>query len=179
VNFFQTPAQAPLTIAAWSLAGASGSGKSAQVLDTALVPILAFAGPDASVMAAYPGSLVPLDFPDGPGRTNLLLFANGSVSTAASAQILSLQSVLSARLFAYPNPARIGDPGSRLFFSRLPRAAEIGIFSEAGLSVRSLGFTPDSALWSWDLKDAQGSVAKPGIYYYRENGGEAKAVLLR
>ena len=175
---YQTPAQAPLTIAAWKISGAAGSGKSLQVGDTALVPILAFSGPDADLGGPVSGSAFSLNFPDTAGRDNLLLLANGSTDKTPSAKILVLQSVASAKVFAYPNPVRLANPASRLFFARLPHASDISIYSEAGLTVRSLSFSPDSALWSWDLKDASGSPAKPGVYYYRESGGPVAAVLL-
>jgi hypothetical protein len=174
----QTTAQAPLTITAWKISGAAGSGKSLQIGDTALVPILAFAGPDSDQVAPLPGSAFRLDFPDTAGRDNLLLLANGSTDKTSSAKILILQSVASAKLFAYPNPVRLASPASRLYFARGARASDISIYSEAGLTVRSLSFSADSALWSWDLKDASGSPAKPGVYYYRESGGPVAAVLL-
>lgn len=176
-NAYQTPAQLPLTIDAWKISGAAGSGKSVQILDSGMVPVLAFSGPDSGIANAFPGSTLRLGFADVPGRDNLLLLANGSATQTSSAQILVLQSVASDRLFAYPNPLRTG-PGDRLFFSRVPHGSDIRIFSEAGLAVRSLSFTPDSTLWSWDLKDGNGGPAKPGVYYYRENGGPLAPVLL-
>jgi hypothetical protein len=176
-NAYTTPGQLPLTIDAWKISGAAGSGKSAQVLDSGMVPVLAFSGPDSNIAATFPGSSVRFDFADEAGRVNLLLLANGSTARTSSAQILVLQSVASDRVFAYPNPLRTG-PGDRLFFSRVPRGSDIRIFSEGGLAVRSLSFSPDSALWSWDLKDGNGGLAKPGVYYYRENGGPLAPVLL-
>jgi hypothetical protein len=62
-------------------------------------------------------------------------------------------------------------PQTRLFFSRLGHDADILIYSEAGREVRALRFTPDSLLWSWDLKDTSGRMAKQGLYYFRESGG--------
>jgi len=174
---YQTSAQLPMTVNAWQISGAFGSGKSIQVQDTGLVPVLAFSGPDSSLGGPVLASAAKLDFGDAPGRVNLLLLANGSTTQTLSAQILVLQSVASASLFAYPNPLRDGSAG-RLYFSRLSHASDIRIFSESGSSVRSLSFTPDSTLWSWDLKDGNGGLAKPGVYYYSENGGPAAPVLL-
>jgi len=174
---FQTPAQLPMTINAWQISGASGSGKSVLVQDTGLVPVLAFSGPDSSLGGPLSGTTAKLDFADAPGRVNLLLLANGSTTQSWSAQILVLQSVVSSRLIAYPNPLRDGS-AARLYFSRLSHASDIRIFSESGSSVRSLSFTPDSTLWSWDLKDGKGGSAKPGVYYYSENGGPVAPVLL-
>lgn len=176
-NLFQIPAQLPMTINAWLITGASGSGKSVEVQDTALVPVLAFSGPDSSLGRPVSGFAAKLEFPDAPGRVNLLLLANGSTTRTLGAQILVLQSVASTRLFAYPNPLR-GAAAGRLYFSRLPHGSDIRIFSESGSAVRSLSFTPDSTLWSWDLKDGNGGPAKPGVYYYSENGGPAAPVLL-
>ncbi len=174
---FQIPARLPMTINAWQISGASSSGKSVEVQDTGLVPVLAFAGPDSSLAGPVPGFAAKLEFPDAPGRINLLLLANGSTTRTLSAQILVLQSVASTRLFAYPNPLR-GASAARLYFSRLPHGSDIRIFSESGSAVRSLSFTPDSSLWSWDLKDGNGGSAKPGVYYYSENGGAVAPVLL-
>jgi hypothetical protein len=174
---YQIPVQAPLTITAWKIGGASGSGKSLLVQDTVLVPALAFYGPDSAQGGPLPGSVLKLKFGDELGRENLLLLANGSTTQALSAQILILKSVDSPGLFAYPNPLRNG-PAARLYFSRLPRDSDIRILSESGSAVRSLSFTPDSTLWSWDLKDGNGAMAKPGVYYYRENGGPLAPVLL-
>jgi hypothetical protein len=175
---YQTSSQVPLTIAAWKISGAAGSGKSLQIGDSALTPILAFAGPDSDLGGPITGSAFRLDFPDTAGRDNLLLLANGSTKDTSSAKILVLQSIASAKLFAYPNPVRLASPASRLFFARGPRASDISIYSESGLTVRSLSFSADSVLWSWDLKDASGSPAKPGVYYYRESGGPVAPVLL-
>jgi hypothetical protein len=174
---YQAPAQLPMTINAWKISGAFGSGKSVLVQDTGLVPVLAFSSLDSSLAGPVLASPAKLDFVDAPGRVNLLSLANGSTTQTLSAQILILQSVASTRLFAYPNPLRDGSAG-RLYFSRLSRASDIRIFSESGWSVRSLSFTPDSTLWSWDLRDGNGGLAKPGVYYYSENGGPAAPVLL-
>jgi hypothetical protein len=143
-----------------------------------MVPVLAFSDPDSNAILASSGQSARLDFRDAPGRDNLLLLANGSLSNSASAQILILSSIASDSLFAYPNPLRISGPVARLFFSRLARDSEIRIYGEAGREIRALTFTPDSSLWSWDLKDAAGAQAKPGVYYFRASGKPVAPFLL-
>jgi hypothetical protein len=174
---FRTPAQGPLTITAWRVTG-GGGGKSLQAADADLAPVTALYGPDSLRIDSALASLVRLDFADAAGRDNLVLLANASLDKPGSARVLTAQSVPAAALFAYPNPVRRSGGLGRLFFSRLDHGVSLRIFDEAGAPVQALEFSPDSSLWSWDLRDGSGRAAAPGVYYYRASDGPLAPFLL-
>jgi len=177
ITSYQTTLQTPLTITAWKITGAAGSGKSLALQDTGMAPVLAQSSPDSSIENDPQGLTIGLGFANVPGRENVLLLANSSTDRTSGALILTLQSLTAATLFAYPNPMKRVSATDRLYFSRLNQASTIQIFSEAGRAVRSLAFTPDSLLWSWDLNDDRGQPMESGLYYYRGAGPLAAFVV--
>ncbi|HKP96226.1 MAG TPA: hypothetical protein VJ385_10750 [Fibrobacteria bacterium] len=175
----RTDPQPPWTIGAWLPAGSDAGGKALFVGDAKLVPVLAALGGDSS-RVEFPGSApFPLPPSGSAGKEILLMLANASLTRTSQAEVRAFQSVASGRLFAYPNPLRRTGTADRLLFSRLPAAAAVSVYGEDGRLIRTMEFTPDAPLWSWDLMDGTGKPAKAGLYYYRSGGRTLSPLVLR
>ena len=92
-------------------------------------------------------------------------------------------SLATARLFAYPNPARAGSKITMVY--RLPRAeaAWLRIFDASGRLVRSLHSLPEENI-PWDGLDDAGLPVASGLYVYRlgtwsKELGRGKLTLVR
>ncbi len=94
-----------------------------------------------------------------------LIVANPSFTDAATFEIKAPED----RFYAFPNPVRTTAPAI-LYFSQtkdMAFPAQVEIFGEGGDLVRALAFaTADDAL-TWDLRDGNLNLVKPGVYYYR------------
>lgn len=176
---YQTGPQPPMSILALRISGADGLDRKLLVDDTGMTPVIAALGSDTSRVEFPREDVIDLGLPDQPGRENLVMLANASLEEPAQAEIRELISVVSERLFAYPNPCIRSVSGRRILFSRPARSAAIGIFGESGGLVRSLEFSADSTLWKWNLRDTRNRPVPPGLYYYRETGGTLTPLLIR
>jgi hypothetical protein len=178
----RTPLQAPFTVAAFSVTGSVG-GRSLFPQATSLAPILATLTADSGGISFPSANPATLLWPPPSGAERLLVLANASMAKSAAAEIRVHASLLSDRLFAYPNPLFRSGGDNRILFSRFPGGggARIRIVAENGVLVRQLSFAADSALWSWDLRGGkQGKTETPvlpGLYYYGTEGALAPLII--
>ena len=123
------------------------------------------------------GAVIPLPGTEtGPFFTVL---ANTSASSWVKAELRRDGSLADPVLRAYPNPVSVSRGPRQVLFSRQTESKRITIYNEWGLEAAALDFSKDSLLWSWDLSDADGVRLKPGVFYYREEGGPLKTLLLK
>ena len=168
----------PASIRALSLRGSGSSGMALVQPDTLLRVALARLGPESSSVSVYAGKVVSLDIP-GEGGEALALLANGSQLASGPVEVRSQSSRRDVRVYPYPNPMNRADAGGDLFFSRLEGPASVTVYSESGVPLRALSFAADAALWSWDMADAKGRQVKPGLYYYRVDGGRLQPLYIK
>lgn len=166
----------PHSILALHLAGAGG--KSLVQPDTLLRTVLARLGSDSSTVRIVKGTTVPLDFPESGGEAVALLVNGHPTRRSGPVEVRQLLSRVDDEVYPYPNPHSRAHAGD-LIFSRLTRPALVTIYTESGAAIRVLAFSTDSNLWSWDLADAQGRKVRPGVYYYRTDGGPLKPFFLK
>lgn len=169
----------PLSIRALALGNSGRSGKALFQPDTLLRIVLARLRPDSSRVDILRGRIAPLDIAGNGGET-LAALANGSLSLISGGVEVRLQASRSDTVvYPYPNPLNRSGGETELTFSRLPRDAEVSIFSESGTPLRTLGFDSTQTLWAWDLLDARGLKVKPGLYWFRVDAGDLKPLYIR
>ncbi len=117
--------------------------------------------------------------PPRPGfKEYYLVLPNASFTDSALVEIKTPEPAF----YAFPNPVHFTMPAS-LYFSQgkgMIFPATIDVFSEDGRLVRKLKFATSYTILTWDLRDENSKVVKPGIYYYRlENEKLRPLVVLR
>ncbi|HLP42517.1 MAG TPA: hypothetical protein VK465_13495, partial [Fibrobacteria bacterium] len=171
-----------LSVGAVTITGTGARGNAAYLQDTLLRITLARLGKDTGAVEFHENRVVLLDMPSEEGKDGevVAMVSNGSLETSLMArtfEVRPLASRVDSEVYAYPNP--MARNFGTLFFSRAGNGAAVDIFSENGTRVRSLAFTAEEGLWSWDLADGDGRRAKPGLYYYRVDSGPLRPVFLR
>jgi hypothetical protein len=94
-----------------------------------------------------------------------LVIPNSSFSATASVEIKEPDGVF----YAFPNPVHTNS-GTNLFFSQakdMVFPAQVEIYGENGILVRSLTYPSSESSLNWDLKDEGANTLKAGLYYYR------------
>ncbi|MEO6098426.1 MAG: hypothetical protein ABIW76_23245 [Fibrobacteria bacterium] len=180
LTVYRSENQAPFTIQAFRITG-SAAGKALQLSAADLIPVFAAFAADTGTATTSAGAIIAMEWAGNMAEDRLLVLANASLEGSAFASIRILASLASGKLFAYPNPFRRTSDADRVLFSRLTgltKAARIRIVTENGITVRDLTFTPDSGLWSWDLRGKNGNgngkekerPVLPGLYYFGTEG---------
>lgn len=167
----------PLSITALHLRGEAG-GKALIQPDTLLRLVLARLGGDTDTVQILEDATIPLDIPGSGGEAAVMVVNGHQTLRSDPVEVRPLLSRVDDEVYPYPNPhRRVG--GGELIFSRLTRPALVTIYTESGAAIRVLAFSTDSKLWTWDLADAQGRKVRPGVYYYRTDGGPLKPFFLK
>jgi hypothetical protein len=74
-------------------------------------------------------------------------------------------------VFVYPHPVHIGSDGF-VTFANLTTQAEVEVLDQRFKTVRVIKETDGNGGVQWDLRDDQGVIVPPGMYFYRVRGSD-------
>lgn len=171
----------PLSIKPLAFKGLRSAPLALFLRDSALKAVILRPRGDAFVPEFPEAEIIPLE-PE-PGAPDLLhvLVVNASLFRHARAALAPYATRDDTVLYAYPNPASLAS--GAVFFSRVPGGAVVSLHAEDGRPIRKLAFGAVEPAWAWDMHDGRGNEKgrklRPGLYYYREEGGELKPLYLK
>ncbi len=88
--------------------------------------------------------------------------------------VLNVASSDLSLLKVFPNPFRPSRGHTGVTFSNLPTQATIKIFTLSGRSVRTLDASDGSGSFTWDGRNAAGTLVAPDVYLFLVESGDAK-----
>lgn len=105
-----------------------------------------------------------------------LLVTNSSYTENGSVEI----KIPESEFYAFPNPIQ-SEVTSKIGFSivkNMTFPTVVDVFGENGVKVRTLNFPDLQSPLEWDLKDQNGKLSKPGVYYYRLEKSKLRTLVI-